>query len=199
MIRTINEASDGDFEKAVGEYLYLAVFIRHLAVERFIAELDGFLGDWGPNNVYFYRFENSTQSAVIPWDKDVTFWNPWYRTASLSGLDDDIYRGFQLSVLGRRILERPALHRAYLESLLDCAATLSQPDEPGSPLSWLEAETLRVRAQILEAALADPNKPYSNRYVDEAHRKLLEFTRHRGATVAAKAHLALERFGQGVR
>jgi hypothetical protein len=199
MIRTINEASDEDFAKAVGKYLYLAVFIRHLAVERFIAELDGFLGDWGPNNVYFYRFENSTLSAVIPWDKDVTFWNPWYQSANVSGLNDDIYRGFQRSVLGRRILELPALHRAYLESLLDCAVTLSQPDAPGAPVSWLEAEALRQQGQILEAARADSNKPYSNESVDAAHRKLLEFIRRRSAAVEAQVQRALERMDQGVR
>jgi hypothetical protein len=189
MLRTINEVPDSDFEARVGEYLFLAVFIRHLAVERFISDIDGFLGDWGPNNFYLYRFEGRRLSAVIPWDKDSTFYD----------LNDDIYRGFERTVLGRRILALPALRRMYLESLLDCAATVAQPDAPGSAASWLEAELLRERDQILAAAQADGNKPYSNERVDEAHQELLQFVRNRSAYVTDLAQRELERLGQSVR
>ena len=189
MFRAFNEASDADFEHKVGEYLYLAVFIRHLAVERFISDVDGFLGDWGPNNFFIYRFEGRNLSAMIPWDKDSTFYD----------LNDDIYRGFERSVLGRRILALPALRRAYLESLIDCAATVAQPDRPGSAVSWFEAEMQRERAQILEAAQADWNKPYTNERVDEAHQELLEFIRNRSALVIDLAQRELERLAQEVR
>jgi hypothetical protein len=189
MFRTINEASDGAFETEVGKYLYLAVFIRHLAVERFTSDIDGFLGDWGPNNFFIYRFEGRTLSAIIPWDKDSTFYD----------VNDDIYRGFERTVLGRRILALPALRRAYLESLLDCTATLGQPDARNPAVSWLEAELLRERAQVLEAARADGNKPYSNDQVDEAHQELLNFVRNRAAIVAAMAQQELARLAQGVR
>ena len=189
MLRTINEVSDSGFEARVGEYLFLAVFIRHLAVERFISDIDGFLGDWGPNNFFLYRFEGRKLSAIIPWDKDSTFYD----------LNDDIYRGFERTVLGRRILALPALRRMYLESLLDCAATVAQPDAPGSAVSWLEAELLRERAQILAAAQADGNKPYSNERVDEAHQELLQFVRNRSAYVTDLARRELERLAQGIR
>ena len=189
MLRTINEVSDSDFEARAGEYLFLGVFIRHLAVERFISDIDGFLGDWGPNNFFLYRFEGRRLSAIIPWDKDSTFYD----------LNDGIYRGFERTVLGRRILALPALRRMYLESLLDCAATVAQPDAPGSAVSWLEAELLRERAQILAAAQADGNKPYSNERVDEAHQELLQFVRDRSAYVTDLARRELERLSQGIR
>ena len=189
MLRTINEVPDSDFEARVGEYLFLAVFIRHLAVERFVSDIDGFLGDWGPNNFFLYRFEGRRLSAIIPWDKDSTFYD----------LNDDIYRGFERTVLGRRILALPALRRMYLESLLDCAATVAQPDAPGSAVSWLEAELLRERAQILAAAQADGNKPYSNERVDEAHQELQQFVRNRSAYITDLAQRELERLAQGIR
>jgi hypothetical protein len=189
MLRTINEVSDSGFEARVGEYLFLAVFIRHLAVERFISDIDGFLGDWGPNNFFLYRFEGRKLSAIIPWDKDSTFYD----------LNDDIYRGFERTVLGRRILALPALRRMYLESLLDCAATVAQPDATGSAASWFEAELLRERAQILAAAQADGNKPYSNERVDEAHQELLQFVRSRSAYVTDLAQRELERLAQSIR
>jgi hypothetical protein len=189
MIRTINEVSDGEFETEVGKYLHIQLFIRHLAVERFISDIDGFLGDWGPNNFYLYRFENRTLSAIIPWDKDSTFYD----------LLDDIYKGFDRSVLGQRILSLPALRRYYLESLLGCAASVAEADGPGSTVTWFEAELLRQRAQILEAARADENRPYTSERVDEAHQELLEFVRNRSAYVADLAQRELERLSQGAR
>ena len=186
MIRTINEVGDADFQTEVGKYLHLQLFIRHLAVERFISDIDGFLGDWGPNNFYLYRFENWTLSAIIPWDKDSTFYD----------LLDDIYKGFDRSVLGQRILSLPALRRYYLESLLGCAASVAEPDVPGATVSWFEAELLRQRAQILESARADGNKPYTNERVDEAHQEMLEFVRNRSAVVADMAQRELDRLLQ---
>jgi len=66
-------------------------------------------------------------------------------------------------------------------------------------VSWLEAEMLRERAQILEAAQADGNKPYTNERVDEAHQELLEFIRNRSALVIDLAQRELERLAQAVR
>ena len=189
MIRTINDVSDRDFETEVGKYLHIQLFIRHLAVERFISDIDGFLGDWGPNNFYLYRFEDRTLSAMIPWDKDSTFYD----------LLDDIYKGFDRSVLGQRILALPELRRYYLESLLGCAASVVEADAPGSTVTWFEAELLRQRAQILESARADGNKPYTNERVDEAHQEMLEFVRNRSAVVADLAQRELERLSQGAK
>jgi hypothetical protein len=110
MIRTINEVSDRDFDAEVARYLHIQLFIRHLAAEHLISDIDGFLGDWGPNNVCLYRFEDGTLSAIIPRDKDSTFYD----------LLDDIYKGFDRSVPGQRILPPSALRRCYLESLLGC-------------------------------------------------------------------------------
>ena len=189
MMRAINEASDDDFESEVGKYLYLAVFIRHLAVERYVDDRDGFLGDWSVNNFYLYRFEGGTLSAVIPWDKDFTFYDVY----------DDIYLGFQNSVMARRILALPNLRRAFLESLIDCADTMDQPATPGSSASWLEAQFSRQSAQILDAARADIYKPYAYERVVETHAELLEYIRGRGAFVRDLAKRELERLPPGVR
>ena len=189
MFRVINESRDRDFEAAVNEYIDLRQFVQYLAVERFTADIDGFLGTWGPNNFYTYRFEGGTQSVFIPWDRDLAFYE----------LYDDIFTELERTVLGRRVMAVPALRRLYLETLLACAASVAQPDQPVQPdqveppISWFEAELLRERAQILEAARADGAKPYSNERVDEAHEELLHFARHRSSYVADQVQRALER------
>jgi hypothetical protein len=189
MFQAINESRDRDFEAAAGEFIDLRQFVQYLAVERFTADIDGFLGKWGPNNFYIYRFEGGTQSVFIPWDKDLSFYE----------LYDDIFDELERTVLGRRVMAVPALRRLYLETLLACAANVAQPDQPVQsgeaepPLSWFEAELLRERAQILEAARADRMKPYSNERIDEAHEEILSFARQRSAYVIEQVRRALER------
>ena len=47
------------WRSSIEEFLDLKKFIRHLAIENFLAEEDGLTGDYGPNNFYFYRFVNT--------------------------------------------------------------------------------------------------------------------------------------------
>jgi spore coat protein CotH len=181
LFRTTNEVRDGDFEPAVGEFLDLRTFVRYLAVENFIAERDGFLGYWGPNNFYMYRFQGRKLMQMIPWDKDLAFWAPDY----------DIFQGVEDNVLARRALAIPALRRTYLETLLACAATAMAPVSPDSPAGWLEAEVQKETAQIHASGVQDTEKPYSNERFDDELQKVLAFARTRGAFVVKEAEKAL--------
>ena len=110
-----------------------------------------------------------------------------------------------LHLLVRRVMAVPALRRLYLETLVACAASVAQPDQPVQPgqveppLSWFEAELLRERAQILEAARADRMKPHTNERLDEAHAELLDFARQRSAYVEAQVRRAIEKGILGAR
>jgi len=50
LIWTIDQAGDAAWRQSIAEYLDLPKFIRHLAIESFLAEEDGITGDYGPNN-----------------------------------------------------------------------------------------------------------------------------------------------------
>src|SRR5882672_4100321 len=71
---TINIAGDAAWRSSMEEFLDLKKFVRHLAIENFLAEEDGLTGDYGPNNFYFYRFLNTNRFTFLPWDKSNTFW-----------------------------------------------------------------------------------------------------------------------------
>ena len=58
---TANVAGDAVWRTSIEEFLDMKKFIRHLAIENFLAEEDGLTGDYGPNNFYFYRFLNTNQ------------------------------------------------------------------------------------------------------------------------------------------
>ncbi|MBI3698202.1 MAG: CotH kinase family protein [Acidobacteria bacterium] len=107
MVRNINQASDADFPRAAAEYLDLKLFATHVAIENYISEFDGILGElYGMNNFYFYRFKGKNLSQFIVWDKDRAF----------ADGDRNIFQGINGNVLSRRALQIPEVRTAYLEA-----------------------------------------------------------------------------------
>jgi hypothetical protein len=188
MFQTINEASDSQFEREVGELLDLQQFVRHIAVENFVAEHDGFLGFWGPNNFYLYRFQGRKLAQLLPWDKDLVFW----------ARDLDIFQGVNDNVLAKRALAVPSLYRLYLETLLECAARAEERESPDSKTGWFEAEVQRTLGQIRDAAHADTNKRFSTERFEDEIEKVQRFARERAGFVAHEARYALEHLREGL-
>ena len=181
LFRDFNEAPDADFPQVVGEELDLRKFVRFLAVENFLADRDSFLGYWGPNNFYFYRFASARPAELITWDKDLAFW----------AYDYDIFQGARENVLAKRALSDPALFRLYLDTLLACAAAATAPVSEDSGIGWLEAEVRKESAQIRLAGLEDRKKPYTNERFDDELEKVLAFARNRAPYVVREAQKTL--------
>jgi len=59
MVQAINQSSDAQFQTAVSQYVDLNAFLTVIALENFVAEQDGVIGDYGLNNFYLYRFGGS--------------------------------------------------------------------------------------------------------------------------------------------
>jgi len=141
-VRTVNQASDSNFVNAVSEYVDLRKFLTHVAIESYMAEFDGLLGEFGMANFYFYRFEKKNLHTFIVWDKDNCF----------SSVSRSVFRHADTNVLVRRALAVPELRTHYLNEVAR-AANLA-----GGTGGWLDQQIDRVYAQIRAAALADPNK-----------------------------------------
>jgi hypothetical protein len=61
----------------------------------------------------------------------------------------------------------------------DVVLTPAPPDKPG----WLETEMAREYAQVHDAAIADPFKPYTNEEFEASIAALVDFARSRSAFV----------------
>lgn len=168
MFRAINEASDAAFTTAVGAYLDLPLFMKHVAVQNFLAEFDGILGVAGVNNFYLYRFENSTRSQFIAWDEDQSFFDAGY----------PVLQGHAENVLMRRAMQAPELRAAYFDALLAAAASASEIVGDNGR-SWLEEEIVQRHSRIGASMHADPLKPFSNEQFDAGIEVLLAFARSR--------------------
>ena len=165
----------------------LPAFVKCLAVDNFLADFDGYLGFWGPNNFYVYRQQGRKDLVFFPWDKDLAFWAPDY----------DIQQGVANNVLARRALDVPSLYRTYMETLVACARSAMAPVSADNATGWLEAEALKEIAQFHDAGLADAQKWFTNERMDDEQQKVLQFARARGPYVLREAQKSLDRL-QGV-
>jgi hypothetical protein len=178
---TINETSDAVFRQSIAEYLDLSRFVRHVAVEMFVADNDAILGNWGMNNFYFYRFVNRNLFTFVAWDRSEAF---------KSGASFSVFHNINDAPMDERnrlmirALTYPDLYAAYVDALLDCVRSASEP-ETGAPggSGWLEREIEREYQQIRAAALIDPLKPFSNDEFEQAVGDLRLFAQQRAAFV----------------
>ena len=191
LIWTIDQADDAAWRQSIAEYLDLPKFIRHLAIESFLAEEDGLTGDYGPNNFYFYRYEGKSLFQFIPWDKSNTFWEaPSPNYFILRNVEDGPVD--HRNRLVQRALKYPDLWTLYLDTLEECAnsasagATAGDNPQPG----WLASEIQRQYLQIREAALAD-TLIFTNAQFEQAVADLKAFAA--GRSDAVKAQVATYR------
>ncbi len=200
---TINIASDAVWRTSIEEFLNLKKFIRHLAIESFLAEEDGITGDYGPNNFYFYRFENKNLYQFLPWDKSNTFWeSPAY--SIFRNIEDGPESKRNRLVV--RALKDTELRELWLNTLLECADSIMQPPvvtstpsaTPVSTIGWLQSEVTRMADQIRAADYADPAREvYTNADFDESIRFLTNWAQTRSEIV--RAQVAADRARRGVR
>ena len=197
---TINIASDAVWRTSMAEFLDLGKFIRHLAIENFLAEEDGLTGDYGPNNFYFYRFENTNTYMFLPWDKSNTFWeSPAY--SIFRNIEDGPVERRNRLVL--RALRDTDLRELYLNTILECADSIVEvaaatPTTPTSTVGWLEAEIQREADQIRAATYADPARQlYTNADFDASVLFLTDWAQTRSGIV--RAQVAADRARRGIR
>jgi spore coat protein CotH len=183
MVKTINAAPDAQFSAAVSQYLDLNAMFREIAAEEFINEEDGIIGDFALNNFFLYRFENTVQYTVIPWDKSNTFSTP---------MDRDIYYNFTTNVLTSRALTAAPDLIALFKNYVQQAAAVA-----GGPGGWLEQEITKESNQIRQAVYDDQLKlcysdpadppsiiaPCSNERFEAEVSYMLQFAQNRPAIV----------------
>jgi len=182
MVQTVNHAPDAQFSSAVSQFIDLTALFKQLAAENFVAEQDGIIGNYTMNNFFLYRFQESLQSTVIPWDKSNAFWaREW-----------NIFHNFSSNVLTARALAvAPDLIAIYKDFLRQAA------DIAGGPGGWLEQEITNEYQQIRQAAYDDilklqdksatgTLKPSSNADFESEVAEMIQFARQRSAFVRAQ-------------
>jgi len=145
LVKAINETSVGAFRSAVAGYLDLQKFLRHVAAEVFLADSDGFLGDYGINNFYFYRFTDRKRFTFIPWDKSEAFKSPTYSIwHNINNVAPP-----RVNRLMAQTLASPDLFDYYLEVLMECVRSAGELAADSTDMrGWLEREIESEYQQI---------------------------------------------------
>jgi spore coat protein H len=184
LVQAVNQSSDSAFRTAVAPYLDLQKFLRHVAVEVFVGDYDGFIGNYGINNFYFYRFDNQKTFLFIPWDKSEAF--KAGPTSSVFHNISDVPDSVKNRLM-TRALSYPDLYNYFLDTLIACAQSAAE-STPGDARGWLEREVQREADQIRDAAHADTEKPYSNESFEAEIQNLLDFARRRSDLVTQEVN-----------
>ena len=138
-----NALADADFEKGMGNFLDLKLWLLHNALENFVADFDCILGDvFGMNNFHLYRFDKTTFHQFMVWDKDQAY--SYYKR--------EIFQNASQNVLMRRLLAIPARNTQYLEGLYKAVVMGGQAG------GWMDWENQYEFNQIKQAVYDDPSK-----------------------------------------
>lgn len=138
-VRTINNSSPSNFQSTAGGVMDVKQFLTHVAIEAALADQDGFLGDFGQNNLYVYRSIAQKVFTFLPWDKSNTFWT----------IDRYILANATQNQLMKRCMDVPELRTYFLQQAVKAAQILD---------SFMAQEIEFEYAQIRQAYYDDPNK-----------------------------------------
>ena len=138
-VRTINNSTSSNFQSVAGGVMDVKEFLTHVAIEAVLAEQDGFLGDYGQNNLYIYRSIAKKVFIFLPWDKSNAFLS----------IDRNIMANVEKNVLMKKCMEIPELKTFFLQQVVNAAKVLD---------GFLGPEIEMEYAQIRQAYYDDPNK-----------------------------------------
>ncbi|MEQ1869210.1 MAG: CotH kinase family protein [Vicinamibacterales bacterium] len=183
-VQAVNNATASSVQSAVGPYLNLQKFLRHLAVEVFIGDYDGFVGNYGINNFYLYRLTNQPLFTFIAWDKSEAF---------KAGPESSVFHNIndvgeaQKNRLVSKVLADNALYATFLDALLECARSASELTA-GDARGAMELEVEKAYNQIRQAALDDPQKPYTNDEFEGGVNAMRDFAQRRSGLVTTEVN-----------
>jgi spore coat protein CotH len=154
-------------EGALEPHLDWDALLSFLALEVWIAESDGFLGDHGTNNFYLYRSDRDGRFRFFPWDKD----------ACCNEYERGVFYNAGQNRLAEKALGAPALRERFVRRLREIAGLAGGDD------GWWVGKLESVWETIRPYALADPVKDLESAVVEQAVQDLRFFLRERPRVV----------------
>jgi hypothetical protein len=112
LARLINRAGDGEFRAKVESYLAVDGFLRYVAANAAIANLDSFLSTG--HNYYLYVDPADGRAHVVPWDLNLAFGGYSWVASATASADTPIMRPYvDRNILVERLLAVPEHREAY--------------------------------------------------------------------------------------
>jgi spore coat protein CotH len=151
--RMLNKANDAEFRKKIGSFLDVDEFLRFLAANALLANLDSFLALG--HNYYMYLRPDTDQFVFIPWDLDLSFGNfPMAGTAQQQEELSLQHPHMGDSKLIDRLLAMPEVKEKYQKILKDLSKTVFAREKLLKDIDAIEKVTQASLAREKKAAEA---------------------------------------------
>jgi hypothetical protein len=151
--RLVNKADDADFRKKIGGFLDVDEFLRFLAANALLANLDSFLALG--HNYYMYLRPDTNQFVFIPWDLDLSFGNfPMAGTAQQQEELSLIHPHMGDNKLIDRLLAMPEVKEKYEKILKELSTTIFTREKLLKDIDAIEKVTKLPLAREKKAAEA---------------------------------------------
>jgi spore coat protein H len=169
LFREVNQKVDSVWRERVSWLVDLNQVVTHVAIEAFLAELDGFVGGAGMANFYLHRPVGGNTHRLLAWDRDTTFQH----------VESSIFARVEENALISRALQFSDLRALYLDVLEQCARAAAQD-------RWLEMEIYQNYQLTRDAVYEDGTKLSSNEEYELEVAHLMSFARGRSAFVLSE-------------
>lgn len=179
--RFLDKADDQAFRDGIAGYLDVDGFLRYLAVNSLIANIDSFVGLG--HNYYLYLDSKTNRFHFIPWDLDLTFANFMMIGASEQHTDWSIAKPYMgKNRLVERLLAIKEHERAYRDHLKTLTRTAFSEKAMNDAIAQLENTVKDAIAQEPRSEKKDfPFGPFKLKPVE-----LREFASKRLTSVTAQ-------------
>ncbi|MEM7387753.1 MAG: CotH kinase family protein, partial [Verrucomicrobiota bacterium] len=163
--RLVHEADQSEFERELTNYLDVDEFLKFLAVNVFLSNLDSFLGS--SQNHYIYLHPGTNLFQVWPWDLDHSFGSfPLVGTPRTREQLSILHPAWEENRLIDRVLAIPQWKKAYQDQLRTFLGTIfaedkihRQIDDAAQFLRPLVEENEKKRAKMFDRLVSDrPSK-----------------------------------------
>jgi len=173
--KLIDQADDATFNRKIGEFLDVDVFLRFAAVNSVISNFDGFFA--GAHNYFLYLNPKDDRFHFMPWDLDVTFGGHPF----IGGDQSDW--SIALPYLGRnRLTERVLavknddLFRKHLRTLIEGPFSVKE----------MKASIDTMEATIAAAVAKEPTPKFGTGFPGGKPMGLRDFVAKRNESVLAQ-------------
>jgi spore coat protein H len=146
--RLVARAGDTEFRREIGSYLEVDEFLRYIAVNALLVNLDSYLG--GRHNFYVYLNPDDSRFLFIPWDQDLSLGSFGGGRGGAPGAILDLsllhpYTG--QNPLIARVLAMPELKERYLAIVRELVATAFSRATLLKTIDTIEATTRQALAR----------------------------------------------------
>jgi spore coat protein H len=151
-LKLVNQGSDAQFAKEIASYLDVDAFLKFLAANSLVSNLDSFFTNG--HNYYLYLHPETKKFHFIPWDTDLAMGNFAFFGSADQQADLSLTKPYQQNRLTDRLMAMKEVSAKYQTVVKELAATAFVKEQLLKQVEAAEAVAKPLMAKEAKAAAA---------------------------------------------